>query len=385
MQKTAIVVDDSRVARMTLKRLLITANFEVVECGSGEEVLNYLESIPTNPDVIFMDVMMDGMDGLTATKKLKQNPKLSSIPVVMCTGNDTAEDRQKALEAGAITALTKPPVAEALADIVTQINAIPTITPTEPKAEAKVELDEQALIEKVRAAIEQDVFNQLQGNTETVSRQIAEATVERMLAEQIKPQLAKLEQDLTNQLMQKADSILDASAEQVAEVASDETVLNTVVHSVQHVVEEANLPAQISEFLAQEGEEWLANQEEELGSQLSAQFERLIPTLVTEHLDASLGSLIKPMVADVVETSESNNAPSLDSSEVDQIVNNALHHYTSTVFQPLISATISKRVAEYDVLENDKFKQLQQQVSTLKGITMGLGIAVIGLLVAIIL
>lgn len=385
MQKTAIVVDDSRVARMTLKKLLITANFEVVEFGSGEEVLNYLESIPTNPDVIFMDVMMNGMDGLTATKKLKQNPKLSSIPVVMCTGNDTAEDRQKALEAGAITALTKPPVAEALADIVTQINAIPTITPTESKAEPKIEFDEQALIEKVRAAIEQDVLNQLQGNTETVSRQIAEATVERMLAEQIKPQLVKLEQDLSNQLMQKADSILDASAEQVAEVASDETVLNTVVHSVQHVVEEANLPAQISEFLAQEGEEWLANQEEELGSQLSAQLERLIPTLVTEHLDTSLGSLVKPMVAEFADISESNNKPSLDSSEVDFIVNNALHHYTSTVFQPLISATISKRVAEYDVLENDKFKQLQQQVSTLKGITMGLGITVVGLLVAIIL
>jgi CheY-like chemotaxis protein len=385
MQKTAIVVDDSRVARMTLKKLLITANFEVVEFGSGEEVLNYLESIPTNPDVIFMDVMMNGMDGLTATKKLKQNPKLSSIPVVMCTGNDTAEDRQKALEAGAITALTKPPVAEALADIVTQINAIPTITPTESKAEPKIEFDEQALIEKVRAAIEQDVLNQLQGNTETVSRQIAEGTVERMLAEQIKPQLVKLEQDLSNQLMQKADSILDASAEQVAEVASDETVLNTVVHSVQHVVEEANLPAQISEFLAQEGEEWLANQEEELGSQLSAQLERLIPTLVTEHLDTSLGSLVKPMVAEFADISESNNKPSLDSSEVDFIVNNALHHYTSTVFQPLISATISKRVAEYDVLENDKFKQLQQQVSTLKGITMGLGITVVGLLVAIIL
>jgi hypothetical protein len=91
------------------------------------------------------------------------------------------------------------------------------------------------------------------------------------------------------------------------------------------------------------------------------------------------------MVAEFADISESNNKPSLDSSEVDFIVNNALHHYTSTVFQPLISATISKRVAEYDVLENDKFKQLQQQVSTLKGITMGLGITVVGLLVAIIL
>ena len=63
----ALVVDDSRVARMTLSKLLRDHSYSSVEWGSAEEAMQWLQTTDTLPDIIFMDVMMATMDGLTAT------------------------------------------------------------------------------------------------------------------------------------------------------------------------------------------------------------------------------------------------------------------------------------------------------------------------------
>ena len=97
--RTALVVDDSRVARFTLAKLLKSRGIQVDLADSGEQALEYLKS--SQPDVVFMDYMMPEMNGLETTRAITANPATASVPVVFCTGNDTAEDRRQAREHGA--------------------------------------------------------------------------------------------------------------------------------------------------------------------------------------------------------------------------------------------------------------------------------------------
>jgi len=70
--KNALIVDDSKSARIMLQRLLAKMNVVALAVESAEEALSYLEK--QHPDVIFMDHMMPGMDGLEATQTIKNNP-----------------------------------------------------------------------------------------------------------------------------------------------------------------------------------------------------------------------------------------------------------------------------------------------------------------------
>ena len=82
--KSALLVDDSKVARFALSKLLEKLNLKVDMVSSGEEALTFLKN-NTNPDVIFMDHLMPGMNGVDATKEIKMNSATSEIPVIMCT------------------------------------------------------------------------------------------------------------------------------------------------------------------------------------------------------------------------------------------------------------------------------------------------------------
>lgn len=103
--KKALIVDDSRVARFTLAKLLKARGIEVDMADSGAQAIEYLQSM--QPDVVFMDYMMPEMNGLEATQAITGNPSTASVPVVFCTGNDTPEDRKLAMDHGASSFLTK--------------------------------------------------------------------------------------------------------------------------------------------------------------------------------------------------------------------------------------------------------------------------------------
>ena len=103
---TALVVDDSKVVQAKLRRMLEARGLEVEVAGSGHESLDYLKS--NLPDVIFMDFMMDDMDGYEVTGMIKANPKTSAIPVIICTGHDTPQDRERARNSRASGFVTKP-------------------------------------------------------------------------------------------------------------------------------------------------------------------------------------------------------------------------------------------------------------------------------------
>ncbi len=101
-----LVADDSKVVVFKLKRMLEARGMVVDSVTSGREALDYLKS--QKPDAIFMDFMMADMDGYEATGMIASNPETSAIPVVMCTGHDSPQDRQRARENGAVGFVTKP-------------------------------------------------------------------------------------------------------------------------------------------------------------------------------------------------------------------------------------------------------------------------------------
>jgi CheY-like chemotaxis protein len=81
--KRALVVDDSRSARAFLTRILERHELEVDSAESAEEAIDYLKR--QQPDVIFMDHLMPGMDGFQAVQAIKNDPRTSSIPILMYT------------------------------------------------------------------------------------------------------------------------------------------------------------------------------------------------------------------------------------------------------------------------------------------------------------
>jgi CheY-like chemotaxis protein len=81
-----LVVDDSRSARAFLSRILERHEIAVDAAESAEAAIEYLAR--NKPDVIFMDHMMPGMDGFQAVQSIKNNPRTSSIPILMYTSQE---------------------------------------------------------------------------------------------------------------------------------------------------------------------------------------------------------------------------------------------------------------------------------------------------------
>ncbi len=75
----------------------------------------------SQPDLILMDLRLPRMDGLTATRRLKQDPATRAIPIIALSANAMAEDHQRALEAGCLGHLTKPIDTEHLMDQIREL------------------------------------------------------------------------------------------------------------------------------------------------------------------------------------------------------------------------------------------------------------------------
>jgi CheY-like chemotaxis protein len=114
--KNALIVDDSKSARIMLQRLLEKMNLNTQAVESAEEALLYLED--QHPDIIFMDHMMPGMNGLEATLTIKSNPKTESIPTIMYTSKESDGYNSLAMSHGASGVLPKPANQQAIMAVI---------------------------------------------------------------------------------------------------------------------------------------------------------------------------------------------------------------------------------------------------------------------------
>ncbi|MBT7589744.1 MAG: response regulator [Candidatus Scalindua sp.] len=117
---TVLVVDDTK----TNIDILVDAlhgEYEVSVAMDGERALEIVNTDP--PDLILLDIMMPGIDGYEVCRKLKSEPKTSSIPIIFITAMSEIENKTKGLELGAVDYITKPfEVAEVKARVKTHLS-----------------------------------------------------------------------------------------------------------------------------------------------------------------------------------------------------------------------------------------------------------------------
>lgn len=106
MSARVLVVDDILPNVKLLEAKLMSEYYDVLTATSGKEALDKIEE--HNPDIVLLDVMMPGMDGFEVCTRIKDNPKVAHIPVVMVTALTDSADKVRGLEAGADDFLSKP-------------------------------------------------------------------------------------------------------------------------------------------------------------------------------------------------------------------------------------------------------------------------------------
>jgi two-component system chemotaxis response regulator CheY len=104
----ALVVDDSKTIRMILGRTLRELGYEVCEAANGIEALRVIETEKASFNLVLADWNMPEMNGLDLLKRLRQDPELSSLKVIMVTTETELDHMVSALEAGANEYVMKP-------------------------------------------------------------------------------------------------------------------------------------------------------------------------------------------------------------------------------------------------------------------------------------
>jgi len=106
MRHRILAVDDQEDNRRILRDLLTSAGFDVLEAKTGEEAVATAEA--EVPALILMDIQLPGIDGYEATRRIKANPKLRTIPLIVVTSYALSGDEAKAVSAGADAYVSKP-------------------------------------------------------------------------------------------------------------------------------------------------------------------------------------------------------------------------------------------------------------------------------------
>ena len=180
--ETALVVDDSKSARIMLSRMVKKTGLEVEMVESGEEALLRLESGPY-PDVIFMDHMMPGMDGLQTTKQITSNAQTSHIPIFMYTSKEGPAYEAEVAESGAAGMLGKPAKPERLLEVIAELNKRIVLEPTAlQEAAATTEAQEKLLVEPELPTITEP-------EEEAMSKELIEEVSARLVARAIEDAL----------------------------------------------------------------------------------------------------------------------------------------------------------------------------------------------------
>jgi CheY-like chemotaxis protein len=149
-RKRALVVDDSKSARVILSRMLEKYDIEVDLAEAAEQAIEYLKS--NRPDAIFMDHLMPGMDGLQAVKAIKSNPQTAMIPIMMYTSQEGELYVGQARALGAMGVLPKQVRPVDVSKVLYELHLLPDRRDTAEPVLAPVELEAGTPVERGAAA-----------------------------------------------------------------------------------------------------------------------------------------------------------------------------------------------------------------------------------------
>ena len=145
-RKRALVVDDSKSARVILSRMLEKYDIEVDMAESAEQSIEYLRN--NRPDAIFMDHLMPGMDGLQAVQAIKGNPQTAMIPIMMYTSQEGELYVGQARALGAMGVLPKQVRPVDVSKVLYELHLLPDRRDMEEPALLPVEIEAGAPIER---------------------------------------------------------------------------------------------------------------------------------------------------------------------------------------------------------------------------------------------
>ena len=115
---TVLIVDDDADTRELFRYVMERQGRRVIEAIDGNAAMTIV--MQTRPDLILMDAGLPGLDGISATLKIRQIPHLSDVPVVFISGHVQPHMRQQALAIGGTDYLEKPVSIDALETVVSQ-------------------------------------------------------------------------------------------------------------------------------------------------------------------------------------------------------------------------------------------------------------------------
>jgi len=112
-------MDDVYFFRLILSKLKLNCN--LIVANDGHELLCKLKNSPSDPDIILIDINMPVMNGLETLDKIKKNPKLHSVPVIIYSTSQNLTDVEKAFKCGASSYLIKPFDLESLEKLIAKV------------------------------------------------------------------------------------------------------------------------------------------------------------------------------------------------------------------------------------------------------------------------
>ncbi len=220
--QTALVVDDSRVGRISLTKMLEKRAIEVAQADSGAAAIDYLKAKPR--DVVFIDYMMPEMDGVETARRLSVDPATAHIPLYLYTGEEAGEAQQRAQEVGIRGFLSKPTPEDQLDRVLAEAAASGPPTPapaTRPAVPDPAQL-------------------------ETLVRQTARTALEEVMAGPLAEQLREAAQiavagqieQLAGKLQEQAVAAARESAEEAVQ-ESQETAKNTARETAESILRQS--------------------------------------------------------------------------------------------------------------------------------------------------
>lgn len=116
-----LLVEDTEDNRMMMRRLLELSGYQVSEAVNGLEAVILAER--ETPNIILMDLSLPIVDGLAATRQIRQLPNLATVPIIAVSAHDTADFHAEALAAGCDAYITKPVDYTELEDLISDLTA----------------------------------------------------------------------------------------------------------------------------------------------------------------------------------------------------------------------------------------------------------------------
>lgn len=253
---TALIVDDSKSVRFSLRKMLKQYNVEADTVESGAEALDFLKNADKAPCVIFMDHIMPDMDGFETTRAIIADDDITDIPIIMCTSNEGADYVAEAKGIGAHGTIAKPPTPEGLKEVID--NLVCEDEAITVPAEAAPSISSEQIEQMVQAALSQKLEESIEDITNNVNSQV-EVRARDLVSESVFQEAARIQDETlaacNAQLQDLREEALKAIKQQVNDVIKAE-LKSHVAEVIQSALDDLKNKARETEISS------LADQEE---------------------------------------------------------------------------------------------------------------------------